>query len=240
MERNQELFEQIETYLEGKLSPENKMAFEKQLKEDPLLFKEVEKHRKIQEAISATAVLDFRKKIQNIERQQEKNYSSKRSNNLWWRMAAVLLIFLGVSSLLWLQLQNESDLFKEYYSLYPVEDTMRGTKAPDIDESLQDYVNGDHVMAIPKIKSLLKAYPEKEIFKLYLGNSYLNTSQESKALRIFNQFSEKSPFYEDALWYTALVHLKLEDIPKTKRILEQVIQYQGVYKNKAAKLLKEL
>ncbi|WP_394748218.1 hypothetical protein [Spongiimicrobium salis] len=240
MERNQELFEKIEAYLEGKLSPKDKRIFEKRIEGDAFLQKEVETHRKMKAALEDTGAIHFRAKIRSIEEKLKEEERPKRISSSWWRIAASFLLVIGVSTILWLQLRPNPDLFQGYYSPYPVEDTMRGTQTNILKESLQDYSNGNYNQAIPKIKKLLKEYPEKEIYQLYLGNCFLNMGEEMQALSIFGNFPKDSPFHEDAQWYLALTHLKLNNIPKTQAVLENLIEYQGVYEKEARSLLQKI
>ncbi len=244
MERTQELFEKIEGYLNNTLSQDELTAFEKQMTESEALQQEVEKHRALHDALSDTDVLAFREKVIKIGKEiKAEEQQSGSGFSKFWKIAAVVLVLVSVGSLLWFTMGSKDspkELYAEYYKPFPVEDVTRGESVNEkLKDILSKYTNGQYdkvVIALEKWKDSIG----KEQVKLYLANSYLNTNKEEKAIPIFQNVSINSQYYENARWYLALTHLKLDQIPQLKQVLQQLIAYNGIYKEKAEALLKEL
>ncbi len=243
MERNQELFEKIEGYLNKTLPQEELAAFEKELLASAALQEEVEKHRVLHETLSDTETLAFREKLIRIseEIKAEEQATSSGSSH-YWKIAASIAIVLGVATLLWFFFFGNNpyeDLYASYYTPFPVEDTTRGETDTDYKEVLSNYAKGEYKIAITALE---KAVTEEESnqFNLYLGNSYMNTNQEKKAIPIFEEIAKSNKYYENAQWYLALTYLKLGDTKQVIAILKELIQYNGIYKKNAIKLLEDL
>ncbi|MDH7446014.1 tetratricopeptide repeat protein [Aquimarina sp. 2201CG14-23] len=244
MERTQQLFEKIEEYLAMVLSEEDMVAFEKEMAADPELRDEVEKQRELHHILSDKDTLDFKEKIQKIaaEIKQEESKANTTSFFSYWKIAASIIIILGVGGLLWNNLDTKttfSDLYASHYVPYPAEDVTRGETENKLDTILKEYTNGNYekvIRELQKITTLSKV----EQLRLYLGNSYLNTNKEQEAILQFERISDTSKYYEDASWYRALTYLKLGDSKTSKEILESIIQYNGIYKENAMKLIEKI
>ncbi|SHJ47079.1 tetratricopeptide repeat protein [Aquimarina spongiae] len=252
MERNQELFEKIEGYLNKTLSQEELTAFEKEVMASTALQEEVEKHRVLHETLSDTDTLAFREKLIRISQEiKAEEQATSSGSSHYWKIAASIAVIIGVSALLWFsgfgKDQNE-DLYATYYEPFPVEDTTRGEDTQGFVDVLTEYSKGEYQQILPKLEEIVNAKQTDSLgnrsstnqFNLYLGNSYMNTNQEKKAILVFESIAKSSKYYENAQWYLGLTYLKLGKPTKTKSILEGLIQYNGVYKDKSVKLLEEL
>ncbi|MDY8138477.1 hypothetical protein [Aquimarina sp. 2201CG5-10] len=245
MKRTQEIFEKIEGYLAKTLSQEERAAFEKELSINPELENEVEKHRILHQTLSDQDTLDFKEKLIKISKEikeEEQIKSTNKSFFSYWKIAASIIVLLGIGAILWSTIEpgdKMTDLYLSYYVAYPVEDATRGGTKDDLDAIMTDYVkkNYDKVINALETSPLLS---DKEQLRLYLGNSFLNNNQEEKAILQFQNIQADSRFYEDANWYLALTYLKLGEVKKIPPLLQEIIQYNGIYKNKASKLLDEL
>lgn len=240
MKRTPELFEKIEGYLNNTLSQSQKESFEKEILDNSELRKEVEKHRELHFQLSDFDVLDFRKKLQEIESQIEtKKGVSKKTLRYLRPLAATFLLLIGLS-VMWLLLnKSQNSLFENYYQPYPMEDVIRGEKPKVSTEITTKYNKKQYQEIIVDLEILVRDFPENDLYKVYLGNSYLNLNEENKAISVFGLISENI-YKEEALWYIALCHLRTKNNKKTKIALEKVVQYDGIYKKNAMELLNEL
>ncbi|GAA0712744.1 hypothetical protein GCM10009430_03500 [Aquimarina litoralis] len=244
MERTQELFEKIELYLSKELPVQEVISFEKEISMDSDLELEVEKHRELQRVLSDTDTLLFKEKIHKIrtEIKEENSEENTTSYAVFWKIAASIIIVFGVGSLLWNTLNTSddfSDLYTAYYELYPVEDVIRGSSQLEKDVIMKNYAEGDY----QKVVSILSgntSFRLTEQFRLYLGNSYLNLGKEQSALEQFQQIGDNSKYSENASWYQALTYLKLKDAKKASILLKKIVDFDGVYKEKAKELLTKL
>lgn len=238
--RTPELFEQIEGYLKGTLPDIEKKNFEEELLRNPELRSEVEKHRELQVVFKETDTVDFRKKVRDAQHKVLEK-QEKQEKRRWYAnpIAASLLILISGSLVWFLITRNSGNLFEQYYTPFPVEDTTRGSQNQIPDQITLKYGSANYESAIPELESLLKSFPENDLAKLYLGNCYLNNNREMDAIDVFNQIGENA-YGEHALWYSALAYLKIKDMPSTKSALEKVVAHEGIYKTRALELLDRL
>ncbi|KAA1242491.1 hypothetical protein [Aquimarina sp. RZ0] len=241
MKRSQQLFEKIEEYLANTLSQEEQVAFEKEMAMDSELKIEVEKQRELHRVLSDTDTMAFKEKLQKISAEIKQEESKTNSYFSYWKIAASIIILFGLGTLLWNISDSESpeDLYLAYYHPFPAEDHTRGETHNDTKGIIAAYVNGEYSRVIQKLEGLVKS-SDQERFKLYLGNSYLNTNQEQKAIFQFQSIRKSSQYYETAKWYKALAYLKIGKKDSAKSILSSIINYKGIYKSKALELSEKL
>lgn len=243
MERTPELFEKIDAYLNGILDKDELISFEQSMLLSPKLKDEVEKYELIKNTLSDTDTIRFRKKIEDIANEIENGKSIKSQSPLlkYWRVAAIFIALIGVSSILWFQHPVQKDLYSTYYVPYPMNEITRG-KSTDVllKEVAFDYKNKAYTKVIPALKSLVEKDHDNDELSLYLGNSYLNTGQEKNAIALFRDVNNESLFYKDAQWFLALSHLKLKQNDQAILVLEKLSSYESLYKKKALKLLEKL
>ncbi len=244
MRRTPELFEKIESYLENKLSGEEVTAFENEIAIDQELQSEVVKHKELHSTLSDSDTLNFKQKLIKISREvKEEQSSSKRFPfSSSFKIVAAVIVLLGVSALLWnASVANDriQDLYAVHYTPYPVEDITRGESDPMLHDSMQSYRQEEYTEVVSILENNIALVNQKEL-QLYFGNSYLNTNQVENAIVQFENISKKSRYYEASRWYLSLAYLKSKNTKKTTAILEEIIRYQGVYKDNAAQLLEAL
>ncbi|MFD2563215.1 tetratricopeptide repeat protein [Aquimarina rubra] len=241
MERTQELFEKIERYLVKTLSGDELIAFENEMISDPELALEVDKHRKLHQVLNNTDTLHFKEKLQKIteEVKQEESIDQSTSYFSYLKVAAFIVILLGVGTLLWNNFSGStdySDLYSSYYEPYPAEDITRGDHTNELHLIKKNYAEGNYEKVISGLnKTTSSSLPDQ--LRLYLGNSYLNLGKEQEALKQFETITDTSNYFEDASWYKALTYLKLGEIKKSWELLKVIIQYDGIYKEKAIQLI---
>ena len=253
MERSQELFEKIEGYLNQTLTPEEQTAFEKELLASTALQEEVEKHRVLHETLSDTDTLAFREKLARISQEikEEEQQESSSGFSKYLKIAAAIIVLIGVSALLWIPNFapiQKGGLYAAYYEPFPVEDTTRGEDTQDFADVLAAYSKGEYQKILPQLEEIVNVKQPDSLgnllsanqFNLYLGNSYMNTNQEKKAIPVFESIAKSSKYYENGQWYLALTYLKLKDKKQVISILKELVEYNGVYKDKSIKLLEDL
>ncbi|WP_378182517.1 tol-pal system YbgF family protein [Aquimarina sp. SS2-1] len=251
MEKTQELFEKIDDYLNNRLTGVEKTDFEVLIASNEKLQEEVEKYELIREALADQEAINFRKKLIDIDRKLESQTKQSNlslpssavtsNNNRYWKIAAMLVILLGISSLFFLFPSDQPDLFAQNYIAYPIQDVTRGENQVEEFKTITSlYNNGAYKKAIPLLEEQIENAPVDERMKLYLGNCYLNTDQEKKALFLFTSFKENSPYFYDGQWFTALTYIKSKDFAKAKPILEQLSNSANLYKSKAENILKNI
>ncbi|WP_435624323.1 tetratricopeptide repeat protein [Flagellimonas sp.] len=233
-----DFFDLLEDYLNGNLSKDEKLSFEEKLNADPSLKNELEKHKLLHEAMADFDAIDFRKRIQEVERGF--SVEQKKKRNKWLlRIAASLIIIAGVGIVWTINESSEDNLFKENYAPYPVEDVQRGSQEKIPPQVLNDYSSGKYGEIVSVLELLVQKYPEDDRIKMYLGTTYLEENRTQEALSVFKTVDDRA-YGEHALWYISLCYLNLEDRENCIKTLDSLITYNGIYQNKALRLKKEL
>lgn len=238
MKRSEILFEEIENYLANRLSGKDRIAFEERLSEDKWLSEEVNKHRELRDALHNEKLLSFQEKLEIASKQYLKK-EVRRTKFMYYKIAAVLVVLMGIGALLWInsannEITNYEELYAAYYRPYRVEKHLRSGDSTA--QQLKNlYASKEYEAVIHSFeKDNLNAYTD--IQKLYIGNSYLLLNLEQKAVYVFQQIKSSSGLYEDALWYISLSYLKVENIKNTISTLDQIISFNGRYLAKAKEL----
>ncbi len=246
MKRTQQLFDKIEAYLARTLPLEEREAFEKEMDENPELQLEVEKHRELHAVFADEDTMAFKQQLIEISRsireEEAAAASTFKTTSRFLKIAASIALIIGIGSAIWytytIQDQN-NDLYAAYYSRYPVEDVTRGDKDNVLKNILKDYASGAYKNVIDSLEnSNLKESNQR--LKIYLGNSYLQTENPKDAITQFASITPSSRYYEIAQWYLSLAHLKKNQPKQSIKTLKNIIEFNGSYKRKAERLLKEL
>ncbi len=242
MDRTPEIFEKIEGYLNNTLPKEELVAFEKEISNTPALKQEIEKHKSLHATLSDQDTLEFKEKLVKISTEIKKEETSSSFFSPFWKIAASIVVIFSVGTLFWYTINNQDqtkELYAQYYEPFPVEDVSRGEDDNALQDVMKSYSNGDYSIVISKLEELPNTI-KKDLIHLYLGNSYLNTNQEEKAIGQFESIQKNSQYYENARWYLALTYLKWGNPKKIKPILQEIIEYNGVYKENATQLMNAL
>jgi len=246
MKRTQELFEKIDAYLNGDLKGNDLELFENTLKSDAKLQEEVDTYRLMQEALKDTDVITFRERLKTIDTEIEeekfKKVTSKKSFSIYYKIAAVFIAIVGVSSFLWLFNPIENNLYEHYYVPYPMDELTRNshTTLSELKDVSILYEKKKYQKAIPTLEKLVQKHSTDDKLKLYLGNSYLNVNQEEKAIVLFESILKNDTLRDDALWFLSLAYIKTENYNKATIFLKELVSYENLYKSSALNLLEEL
>ena len=255
MEKSQLLLEKIDDYVLGNLSGTELQDFEARLQTDSDLRYEVEQQQLIRKALSDKESMGFRKLLAAIDEKvtaDSKTPTIKMTKDLpashksswkFWKIASVFVVLIGLTCAIWFWPKNDSNLFNDYYTPYPATDLTRGENVTSstTDAKLASYYRkGKYDQTISLLEDKLKNNPSDERLKLYLGNSYLNTDQEEKALLLFETFENTSSYFYDAQWFAALTYIKINSPEKAMPILTTLSENINLYRNKALEILNKL
>lgn len=238
MDLSDELFDEINQLLSGKLQGKAKEDLLKKIKEDPELEAEVALQKEIKENMMLLSMMDERKKalMGNLEQlstnlknkgilQEEENeieepqpvmkVASRRT--FYMGIAASIAILMGF----WWFIGREGRQNQEFYAIY-----FNATpKSPD-----------------PELMGSATA-EDKDFASLTDGLRNLNNGQLKEAIRKFENLSNANTTYwgSVAKWYLSLAYLKDNQREKAIQTLREIVSEKDhTYKNEAEKLLKEL
>jgi tetratricopeptide (TPR) repeat protein len=111
-----------------------------------------------------------------------------------------------------------------------------------LNEGLRAFHNGHYGKCIEKMEVLRKNNPSDLNAAFYMGVSYVKLEMYEKSIPFFDQVlnSPNNVFHEEANWYKALALIGNGNTEAAKKVLTEISQKDGFYKEKAAAKLQEL
>ena len=214
-------------YLDGELEGVELESIKKNMETDPTLREELENLRLAREAVIAYGL---HKKIQSIhpEMMQELRENTSKTPGITrmifqysFRVAAVLIVLFGISSLYQYYTSTPEKLFNENFHSYDLRVT-RGSS----NSSLEDlYEKGDMAGLINQFNNLKS--PQATDYFL-AANAYLNTHHADSAIITFlrlqnlNQTNHTHFFEEDTEYFLALSYLGNKEPAKALPLFEKI------------------
>lgn len=247
MERTQELFIQIEEYLNGQMDAADKAAFEKQLASDESLKAEVEKHRMLKEALGDADLIAFREKLGRVGKEwrdetAEPDHRTFNYQLIFKYAAAFSLLIVSVFAIISFLPNDQSDqLFQDYFAPYPLESSLRGAEeSSDLIVVKQQYKNGNYTDVITDLERLSAYYEDDHSLKLYLASCYLEQAQIHEAKRVLLQIPINDHYRSKAEWFLALIGIKEGKQQEALILLKRISTTESFYSELAADMLEEI
>ncbi len=239
------LDQQIEDYLNQKLSTSEMLSFEKKLIEDPELAAMVKDLKAIEQGLNAVGMDDFTKDLKQWE-QELKAQSQPSSWQRYLAVAAVVtLVIVPAIYFFTSQKPTSEELFLSYYQPYQEMITSRGhsndSLAILLADGMEAYSRGAYQVCSELLESYMQKRPDDHRVALYLGIAQLEINQQALAESNFQRAQQDSNFKQQAQWYQALSYLKFEDSEKARDMLNSIIASKNHYRRtQAQRLLDQL
>ena len=224
--------EKIERYLSGQMNGDERAAFENEMKNDPVLMKNVELDKALVEQVKYHAFVE--KQILHGKGELKRRKNLKLTAYTVLSLAAVLFILFFIPGI-WQQ-NNYEELFTSAYQVYPndylsVDATFRGDARIDSLElaAMTAYENKDFLNAESKLKEILQTGENHEL-RFFLAMSQLENAKTDDAiesLQALYSLSETFKYYEQTRWYLALALIKLQNKDKARRYLDELLEIEG-------------
>ena len=244
--------ENIDLYLNGRLSGEVLRVFEGRLAQDKDLAHALWLRQGIQTAIKDRGVQELEATLSTIRQewngakgQTEKQKATKSYSFRQYMAIAASLVILAVAGI-WLLNANQNTtpgaLFEQYYQA-PFADRERALENQFeslTDEALASFAKEGYKEALNLFDQAAILNPNSLKVAYYRGHCYLNTEKPAEAIVTFEQIVAHGDniFVVDAEWYLALAYIKTNQIQQAKALLEGI---EGeTHKASAAKLLSDL
>lgn len=263
-----ETLEKIELYLEGKLDPLAKAAFETEMAQNPALNEEVETYRDIIRGVQLSGENDFMHKIHAWEKElsakdviEEKhlipsnasetanvlplNPSSKNKEN-WMKIAVAACLLAVLSVGIWQFTQpdaNPKDLFQQYNYPYSTTGITDRAENNDFVKATHLFEKKEYTEAVKLYDGILDTHPDSVIVNLYAGIANVSLGKAKEATEQLEKvIASNNPNYKEAAeWYLAILPLQSGDKNGAIARLETIRNTSGhEYREKAKELLKEL
>jgi tetratricopeptide (TPR) repeat protein len=172
----------------------------------------------------------------------------------WLRIAAGFLILLSASLFTWNILKNQApgneQLYAANFESYASEVNLQirslqpGEMAPVDDtrqafnRAMEAYNAEDFQVSLVAFDEYLTDRPQDALALFYLGMAYLELDQPALAVGPLRQTREADTlYYEEATWYLALAHIKLDNSSQALVELKKLLDLPESRYHKRAKIL---
>ena len=229
----------IDRYLKGELTPEEMDDFEQRLRSDKEFADQVATQTQAHYVARGSARDELRKELKERFRQTHaESVQPKPSTRplylfLLGAAAAIAILMLWVFT----SQPPEQALFAQHFEL-PAPPSSRGEPTDTLwNSAISAYDQGAYERAAAAFDAVASDPfgPKKPAASLFAGISYLMTDNGTEALNRFRKIDPGSSYYQDALWYEALVYVKLGDQAMAQQALRKILEQARHYKKKEAR-----
>ncbi|MEO1626192.1 MAG: tetratricopeptide repeat protein [Bacteroidota bacterium] len=225
--------QQLDNYIFGRMSAEERETFERQLAQDDGLKEALVKQRKVHGGIEAYLQASVKSKLQGYHQEWEKQQTPSPRfprKYIWFIAAALLLLSLLFVLLLPSSASNEK-MYAQYFEPYPMQLGDRSQDPSDWMRQLEDqYTKQNYAAALQILQAQAETTQKEKKWLLYLGICQLESDQITAALSSFEQFEENDPVYwYEANWYAALAHLKAGQLAEAKKKLNILLAHPNAH-----------
>lgn len=252
--------QQVEDYLSGKMTVEEKNNFELEMAQDESLAQLVAAQKMVTRVLKDKKAIAFNERLNNIRKDSNETVKKNTSPVFPIRriisIAASLLLLIGVSYFLYnassdskatviAQFELEPTLGKDELSVFKTRgENEIGTAEADWSEVLAAIKSGDIILTNKKLNSFKIDNPDlaKNLsFDFYQGVANYQAGTFEDALFFFSNIETSSRYYPDALWFSVGAYLKSGNSQKAKELLNRLIELnKGDKTHLAEKALKDL
>ncbi len=249
---NRNIRKKIENYLRGRMSAEEKQAFEEEMSRNTELKKQVRQQKWIQEAIVDKEALAFRGKMNQWESKvsgKKKVIPLRRAVGV---AAAVLILVVAGFWLLQARYTSE-ELFEAYYrspepqNILPAsyyasrqggskEDSTQVTVWQEARQLFEQQKWAEALGKMEEVRVSEVAFPSEYYYEL--GILYLENEQYEKAIEALQQVENGQTYGKS--WYLALCYLALGDFDNTRTQLNKLTDQPNAWQKNARALMKQL
>ena len=235
----------IDDYLMGNLSPEELKEFEKELKKNPSLEKEVMLCRELKESIVNEDVYSLREMLNRSHLEAARPRKTSIYKLLLISTAAALLLLMGIKFLFEVNKPNYEKIYQIHFQPYQITGNTRdvnNTTTILSTELIRLYFNKEYEAVVPILEAYLDSFPKDYQANLMLATALLETQNAHKAEIILRELmEERNELAEEIVqWHFALSLLRQGKIEELKQVLEIIINDGGFYSENAKSILRTL
>ena len=231
--------EEMISYLQGKLSEEDRLRIDRQMKEDPLLVESLSELDSFLKRGGDPALAVERR---NAFKKNFKSAGTSRKWNLFPVAAVFALLIIGIASVIIILNSGNRDLYSEYYKPYKDILTTRGEHDEQMTLAMNYYNSGDYSNAEIVFLEITESANQPGFSGFYLAQSQMAQGKYGIAIENLKRLSEyEYPMQSHAQWYIALAYLKLNQKQEALMYLNKIIKSEESYnKPKAIELSEKL
>jgi tetratricopeptide (TPR) repeat protein len=237
--------EMMDAYFEGKMSDEERAAFEAKLLIDDNFREEFEIYKKVRTGIYQAGEDELREKLNAADLSMESigsSFNPKYFIPLYKKIlvAASIAVLLTTTYFLFIKENINYKRFEEKEPGLPV--LMNSNGKSSLDKAMTLYKTGDYSASKEIIETLLISNSSNDTLIYFSGVLNYELEEYSEAIESFKAVAgSKSVFSEKAEYRLALSFLRISQKNNAKELLEEITQEPAhLYKKQAEELLKQL
>ena len=233
MSLSEEQLSQIERYIDGDMTMDERQAFEQQMEVNAELKMEVAMHQKMVQSLKNQVNDELRTELRAMLKSTPESQPKRKM--YWWAAAALLVLAIAFTfNQLSKSQKSDQELFAQYFQPYAVSQT-RGNAA--LQAAFEDYSAQNWTEAIPALEQIVNSHDSLARFRLYLGSAYLSTGQTAKSIQSLTPLlTQEGSLKSHARWYVMLAYLKQGQVDEARRRLEEIIAARDDYLSQAQNL----
>jgi uncharacterized protein YnzC (UPF0291/DUF896 family) len=241
---------EFDRYYLHELTEQEVLTFELRLEQDHEFKNEFDKYLQTIAIVEGAGRQSLREKLKKIHQEQ---YGSSTFGKFFihrrlWLAAASVLVIASISLYFYFDASlDTSGMYNEYAEVYPAPSAVRSAdtaKTNHWNKFVQLYENFNYTDA----EMVLHELEPDSTHPLYMIQfyeglciTYQNSTRDTDAIQLFQSvLQNENPFYEQALWFSALISLRNGDVPKATVQLEELYERRGYKWEVAGELLDRL
>jgi hypothetical protein len=247
---NEQYIELIEKYVDKTATLDEAKEFEKLHQEDAA-FREL--YKNIQANIAAIkniARKEFLNELKRIDSQLpeinlKKNTTQHKVKWIGWTLAAAACLTGLILLTNYLRPNQTNKLYEQTYAVYyqPYRNLISSYNRSDEktttlkEQAMNSYTVGDYAKTIELLKEI-KPTDQDAAYHFYLANAYMAVGKIDEARENFLWVLKADIlFIDQTKWFLALSYIKTNQIDEAKKFLNDLINHENVYKNRAIEIL---
>ena len=255
---NQTRFTEIESYLDGKMTPAQQQAFEARMATDKSLAQDVADSKTATNALKDEQLLDFVLALNEVQEAHDHEAAGQqqpaigkriRLSSFWWRAAAaVLLLVVAGGTWYWYNqapTTNATGLYVANFSPYPAQALRNNaTNYPQaLTEALQLYRDEKYQPASAALQVWQHDSLHATMATFYRAQALMAGSQVKQAIPLLKGMvaGQQTVFTQSAQWYLLLAYLQQQNTAAAQQQANQILAVpQHAYTQQTQLLLQQL
>jgi tetratricopeptide (TPR) repeat protein len=238
----------VERYVHGLMSEDERIWFEKELKDNPELNTQLAFFQNLEAAMNEKDVFDFREEVSQAH---DTYVNSRKRRKLLIRTASIAAVLTGavILVLALTQLNEKPYTNQEVYAMYyqPYQSTMtvrsgNGEGSNMFNQAINHYKIGEYSQAIQIFDRIIAEQKDNHAAQLYQGISNMEIKQFPAAERSFQSILDQGEnmYVQQAEWYKGLCYLMMNRRTDAVAHFQKIAKGQGHYKDLAREVLAKL
>ena|GEM_PF-5752230 len=235
----------IEAFLDGKMSDAEKHDFEIAATTDSSIKEDLYLQNEIRNTFEEIEIFNLREKLYEIKNENAV-YTKRRKLTVFLTSAAAIFIVLIVSYyFLFYSHYSNKELYNKYYTAAETGNISRGSDSTGLsvfNTAMLNYQNKKFNEAISGFRMIPAGSGQHHAAVFYTAISYMEKGEYDKAISGFSELenNKTSLFYYDALWYSGLCHIILNNNNKAAEIFSSLAGSDSAYRGRASEIVKEI